>query len=131
MAKRRALQIVSPTCSYFLSCISIIIDTTTVGPCIATPLLSMFIYRHSDLPAVNDKVWISTANKRPVNGKNTCLGNKKLCLMKCLQNVSKFASFYLYSCFFHFLFHVTLLFPLWIPKSISTKHSNPKMKNEF
>ena len=78
-------------------------------------VLYMFIYRHFDLPAVNGKFWSFTADKRPVNGKNTCLGNKKLCSMKWLQNVSKFASFYLYEnpcIFYHHLFHLFFTFSL-------------------
>ena len=80
----------------------------------------MFIYRHFDLPAVNGKFRQFTADKRPVNGKNTHFRNKKFMPAKCF----KICIFYVYEisyCFFHFTFHVTLLFPLWLPNSISTK----------
>ena len=40
----------------------------------------MFIYRHFDLPAVNGKFRQFTADKRPVNGKNTHYRNKKFML---------------------------------------------------
>ena len=80
----------------------------------------MFIYRHFYLPAVNGKFQQFTADKRPVNGKNTHFRNKKFMPAKCF----KICIFYVYEisyCFFHFTFHVTLLFPLWLPNSISTK----------
>ena len=87
-------------------------------------ILYMFIYRHFDLPAVNGKFRQFTADKRPVNGKNTRFRNKKLMLNEMPAKCFKIFLFYVYEipyCFFHFTFHVTLLFPLWLPNSVSTK----------